>query len=96
MITAGSTAQHREAFNPVYDYDRLERVVFELLTEHRKLRDEIEELRQELIERDQLLTGFDHKFSQQDQCRTDALKRVDDLIAQVEGFATLVSQSAGN
>jgi hypothetical protein len=96
MIAAGSIAQNHEAFNPVYDYDRLERVVTELLSEHRKLRGENEALQQELVERDRQLAGLDLRVSQQEQRRTDALKRVDDLIAQVEGFATLASHAAGN
>lgn len=96
MITAGASARKREVFNPEYDYERLERVVSELLTEHRKLRSENEELRRELIERDELMAGFDQRVTQQEQRRTDALKRVDDLIAQVEGFATLASRAAGN
>jgi regulator of replication initiation timing len=96
MITAGASAQHREVFEPGYDYERLERVVTELLTEHRKLRSENEELRRELIERDELMAGLDQRVTQQEQRRTDALKSVDDLIAQVEGFATLASHAAGN
>lgn len=99
MITAGSSAQsaqRQEAFAPAYDYNRLERVVAELLNEHRKLRSENEELRQELVERDEQLVGLDQRVSQQEQRRTDALKRVGDLIAQVEGFATLASHAAGS
>jgi len=53
-------------------------------------------LRRELIERDELMAGLDQRVTQQEQRRTDALKRVDDLIAQVEGFATLASHAAGN
>jgi regulator of replication initiation timing len=99
MISADSSAQSTQeydAFSSTYDYARLEHVVSELLVEHRRIRSENAALRQELAERDALMVVLDQKVSQQEHRRTDALKRVDDLIAQVEGFATLASHSAGS
>jgi regulator of replication initiation timing len=92
MVTSNS----RTSENEVFDFPRLERVVNELVGEQRKLRSENELLRQELIERDRVVQGLDQQVSLQDQRRTDALKRIDDLIAQVEGFSTLTSLAAGS
>lgn len=92
MITSDSPAAEHEVFN----FPRLERVVAELVGEQRRLRSENELLRQELIERDRAVAGLDQQLTLQEQRRTDALKRLDDLIAQVEGFSTLASQASGS
>lgn len=91
MITSDSPAAEHEVFN----FARLERVVAELVGAQRRLRSENELLRQELIERDRTVAGLDQQVTSREQRRTDALKRLDDLIAQVEGFSTLASQAAG-
>ena len=97
MITSNSRAVEAEkAENEVFDFARLERVVGELLGEQQKLRGENELLRQELVERDRMVQGLDQQVTLQEQRRTDALKRIDDLIAQVEGFSTLADQAAGS
>jgi len=80
----------------VFDFARLERVVSELLAQQQRLRSENELLRQELHERDRVVQGLDQQVILQEQRRTDALKRLDDLVAQVEGFSTLATQAAGN
>jgi regulator of replication initiation timing len=76
-----------------FDFTRLERVVRMLMAEQRKLRSENELLRQELNERNLVVQQLDQQVTQQASRRTDALKRLDDLIAQVEGFATLANQA---
>jgi len=98
MITSNSRAAENadNAENEVFDFARLERVVGELLGEQQKLRGENELLRQELVERDRIVQGLDQQVTLQEQRRTDALKRIDDLIAQVEGFSTLATQAAGS
>ncbi len=77
-----------------FDFEHLERVVGELIEERRRLVSENTVLRQELLERERAVKELDQKVSLQEQKRTDALKRIDDLLAQVEGFATLASHAA--
>jgi len=95
MITSNSRAS-QNAEEEVFDFARLERVVSELLAQQQRLRSENELLRQELHERDRVVQGLDQQVILQEQRRTDALKRLDDLVAQVEGFSTLATQAAGN
>ncbi|MCP4036819.1 MAG: hypothetical protein GY733_07780 [bacterium] len=95
MIVSGSLGSS-EVSPEVFDFSRLERVVAELLAEQHRLRGENELLRQELIERDCTVQGLDQRVVLQEQRRTDAVKRIDDLIAQVEGFAVLAGQAAGS
>lgn len=78
-----------------FDFARLERVVNDLLADQGRLKSENELMRRELLERDRVIEELDQRVTLQDQRRTDALKRVDDLVAQVEGFATLAAQMAG-
>ncbi len=78
----------------VFDFDRLERVVADLIDERHRMSAENDLLREELVRREQKITELDSQLTQQEQRRTDALKRVDDLLAQVEGFATLATQAA--
>ncbi|MDP6978270.1 MAG: hypothetical protein QF570_06655 [Myxococcota bacterium] len=78
----------------VFDFDRLERVVAELIEERHRLGAENDLLRKELVQREQKIAELDSRLTQQEQRRTDALKRLDDLLAQVEGFATLATQAA--
>lgn len=86
-----STSQTTDAG---FDFGHLERVVGDLIEERRRLVTENAVLRQELLERERAIKELDQKVSLQEQKRTDALKRIDDLLAQVEGFATLASQAA--
>ena len=78
-----------------FDFARLERVVNDLLADQGRLKSENESMRRELLERDRVIQELDQRVTLQDQRRTDALKRVDDLVAHVEGFATLAAQMAG-
>ena len=78
-----------------FDFARLERVVGELIEEQHRLTAENDLLREELVKREQKIADLDARLTQQEQKRNDALKRLDDLLAQVEGFATLAGQAAG-
>ncbi len=84
-----------EAEQDEFDFDRLERVVAELLSMQSRLRGENELLRQELVERDQAVQGLDQEIALLKQRRLDAMKRLDDLVAQVDGFETLAAQAGG-
>ena len=86
----------QEVDTAVFDFARLERAVGELLAEQRRLADENESLRAQLADRNEAIEGLDQRFTLQEQCRCDALKRIEDLVAQVEGFSTLASQTAGS
>lgn len=96
MITSNSHAAANAANveDEVFDFARLERVVNQLLEEQQKLRGQNESLRQKLVERNRVVQELDQQVTLQEQRRTDALKRIDDLIAQVEGFSTLSSRAA--
>jgi FtsZ-binding cell division protein ZapB len=78
-----------------FDFERLERAIAELLSAQRRLRGENEVLRQELSERDATVEGLDQEIVQLRQRRTDALKRLDDLIGQVDDFEALATQARG-
>lgn len=93
-VTSSTDVSH-EISNDPFDFARLEAAVGQLLVEKRRLRAENEQLRIELAERNGTVRDLDQQVTQQEQRRTDALKRVDDLIAQVEGFATLATQATG-
>lgn len=86
----------QEVESEVFDLARLERVVDELLAEQRRLASENESLRSELADRNAAVDELDQRFTLQEQRRCDALKRLDDLVAQVEGFSTLATQTTGN
>lgn len=94
MITSeASDAVGMSETDDEFDFARLERVVSLLMVEQSKLRSENELLQQELKERNLVVQQLDQQVSQQESRRTDALKRLDDLIAQVEGFSTLATQA---
>ena len=76
-----------------YDLLRLERVVGELVSAQRRLKGENELLKQELVERDQTVQALDQEVAQLKERRTDALKRLDALIGQVDEFQTIVAQA---
>ncbi len=66
------------------DLDRLERVVRALAAQGQKLQRENAKLRGQLDERDRRIQTLDDKLLDLNQHRQDALKRLDDLIAQVD------------
>ena len=78
-----------------FDFDRLERAIAELVSAQVRMRGENELLRQELSDRDETVKGLDQEIVRLRQRRTDALKRLDDLIAQVGDFEALATQARG-
>lgn len=85
----------QEVNTVAFDFTRLEHGVAELLSEKQRLSNENETLRAQLADQNQTIGELDQRFTMQEQRRCDALKRIDDLVAQVEGFSTLASQMAG-
>ena len=66
------------------NFERLERVVRELAERHLALRREHASLQQLLAEREARLRGLDARTREHNQVHQDAVKRIDDLIAQLE------------
>jgi chromosome segregation ATPase len=76
-----------------FDFNRLESVIAELISEQHRLRDENELLQRELVERDQTVQGLDQEIAQLKQRRIDAMKRLDDLLAQVDDFEAFATRA---
>jgi chromosome segregation ATPase len=67
-----------------YDWDRLERAVGALVAQHDVLRTKVHMLTLELGERDSRIRGLEAQLLQANQRRSDAYKRIDELIAQLD------------
>lgn len=94
-VATSKSASPVDSVNRGFDFDRLERVVGALLDERERLSAENERLREQLVAREGKIADLDSRLGQQEQRRGDALKRIDDLLAQVEGFTALATQAAG-
>ena len=68
----------------IYDWDRLERAVGALVEQNDALRTRIRALTLELGERDSRIRGLETQLLQANQRRSDAYKRIDELIAQLD------------
>jgi chromosome segregation ATPase len=66
------------------DFQRLSRVVGQLVDEFQKLRRENAMLRRDLGEREVKVRALEEKILELNQLRTDVAKRIDDLVAHVE------------
>jgi len=66
------------------DFERLERVVSELAAAYRQQRSENATLRRELEQRGQRIRSLDGKLLEANQKRQDVVKRIDELIAQID------------
>ncbi len=67
-----------------YDWDRLERAVRALVSQHEALRTEARVLRDELGERNQRVRWLEAQLLEANQRRQDTTKRIDELIAQLD------------
>jgi chromosome segregation ATPase len=67
-----------------YDFERLERAVTALVERGDRLQAENHGLRAKLSERDRRVRRLDEKLLETNQRRQDALKRIDNLIAQLD------------
>jgi chromosome segregation ATPase len=70
--------------SPAYDWDRLERAVGALTSQHEALRNEVRALRGDLGERNQRIRALEAQLLEANQRRQDTCKRVDELIAQLD------------
>jgi chromosome segregation ATPase len=83
--TTGTGKDSRvRADSSIYDWDRLERAVGALAAQHDALRSKIRALTLEIGERDSRIRGLEAQLLQGNQRRSDAYKRIDELIAQLD------------
>jgi FtsZ-binding cell division protein ZapB len=87
------SSQSEDSGAEPYDFYRLERVIAELISGRRRLQNENQLLKQELLERDQTVQSLDQEIAQLKARRTDALKRLDAVIGQVDEFEAIVAQA---
>lgn len=78
-----------------YDLARLERAVSALLDERLRLQAENATLRDQLEERDRRLDRLDEELLDLNQRRRDAMKRLDDVIAQIDELETELASRDG-
>ena len=69
-----------------YDFDRLERVVRKLAKQHVRAVRRNGELVEEVGGRDQRIRVLEEELLASNQCRLDVVKRIDELIAQIDQF----------
>src|SRR5262245_10887743 len=69
-----------------YDFERLEQAVAQLASAYQQQRAENSTLRRELEQRGQRIRALDHKILEANQKRQDVVKRIDELIAQIEQY----------
>jgi chromosome segregation ATPase len=67
-----------------YDFGRLERVVRKLAKQHERSVRRNGQLAQELERRDQRIRVLEEELLAANQCRLDVVKRIDELIAQID------------
>jgi len=82
---AGSARSRPDAPRPDgFDLERLERAVAALAAAYRQQRAENATLRRELEHRSQRIRALDGKLLEANQKRQDVVKRIDELIAQID------------
>lgn len=67
-----------------YDIERLERAVSTLVAEHERLQKDAEEMRRELLAREQRIRSLETQLLEANQRRQDTGKRIDELIAELD------------
>ena len=93
MRTGGGTLNSQ--VDDGYDLARLERAVSLLLDERLRLQNENATLRDQLEEGNQRLGRLDEELLDLNQRRRDAMKRLDDVIAQLDELETRVASREG-
>ena len=79
-----------------YDWDRLERAVGALVSQHEALRREVRALRADLGERNHRIRGLEAQLLEANQRRQDTSKRIDELIAQLDQLDAQLATSEPN
>ncbi len=68
------------------NFERLERLVHDLIERYRALESEQGALRQQLGEKDERIRELDDRLREMNQTRQDVGKRLDDLITQLDAI----------
>ena len=76
-----------------YDWDRLECAVGALAAQHEALRNELHALRGDLGERNHRIRVLETQLLEANQRRQDSIKRVDELIAQLDQLDAQLASS---
>ena len=77
-----------------YDFDRLERAVEFLMSEHERLTTEKEALLEELVERERRLTSLEQRLARERERREVAAEGVDKILGRLEQLQSSVSLAA--
>jgi chromosome segregation ATPase len=77
-------------------FERLERLVRDLVERHVALRREHASLRHTLGEREARLRSMDARVRELNQVRQDAVKRIDDLVSQLERVEQQLDRRQGS
>jgi septal ring factor EnvC (AmiA/AmiB activator) len=73
-------------------FERLEALVRELVGRHAALSSERAQLKARIAEREARIKALDAKLVQSNHARRDAAKRIDELVAQIEGVEAEVAR----
>ena len=73
-------------------FERLEALVRSLVDRHRTLASSQRQLRERVAQRDARIKALDAQLVQSNQCRRDAAKRIDELIAQLDRVEAAVTR----
>jgi hypothetical protein len=76
--------ESKDAGSRGYDFNRLERVVRKLAKQHERAVRRSGQLVEELERRDQRIRVLEEELLASNQCRLDVVKRIDELIAQID------------
>ena len=85
-IARSGKSQPDRSSSDNYDFERLEQAVAQLAAAYRQQRAENSSLRRELEHRGQRIRALDSKLLEANQKRLDVVKRIDELIAQIEQY----------
>lgn len=93
---SGSEPDGAEPNGSAYDLDRLERAISALVDENVRLRGEAARLRQGLDEKGERIRTLEVQVREANQRRQDVIKRVDELIAQMDALDAQLAQAEPN
>lgn len=76
--------ESKDAGSRGYDFGRLERAVSKLVKQHERAVRRNGQLVEEMERRDQRIRVLEEELLASNQCRLDVVKRIDELIAQID------------
>lgn len=90
---ASASSATGEVSGPAYDLDRLERALSALVDQNARLREESAALRHALDDRGERIRALEGQLLDANQRRQDVIKRVDELIAQMDALDAQLEQA---